>query len=100
MLVGQILAATVIVVTGIISVILLKVAIRLIKANEGEYEQNRLLCRRFSDGLFGRVRVPFRTPDFRVRAGIAVDTETNTWVTQGTWSDDAIRNLLAPHDRK
>ena len=78
---------------GAVVVVLAKLAYRLLRADKGSYELNRVRSGGFFD--FGGVKTAhggFR--DYQVQAGLAVNTEQNTWVEQGMLSEEAVDAVL------
>ena len=90
-----VLKAVGIFVSAILTVTSFVIAIKLFRADRGEYERNRARSGKFWDPVRGAVKSSHGdVRDFRVRAGLAVDTRTNTWVEQGVLSDEAIDAVL------
>jgi hypothetical protein len=88
----KLLAAMVI---GTISIQSLVLAYRLWLGDSSAYEQNRLRTGSWRQSALGRVPTDFDgRRDYKVAAGIALDTSTNSWVEQGRLSAEAIAATL------
>lgn len=86
--------------SAILTVTFIVIAFKLFRADRGEYERNRARSGKFWDPVRGAVKSSHGdVRDFRVRAGLAVNTRTNTWVEQGVLSDEAIDAVLKPGSR-
>ena len=83
------------------SVICLRIGILLLRADKGTYEVNRDRTGSMFNVLSGKVKTKrgeFR--DFRVQAGVAVDSKSNRWEEQGILSDDAVDGVFKPAESK
>lgn len=87
----KILLALGIVATGVVALYLFRVAVKLLLGNPAEYERNRLRSGGFKGAMRGQVPTALNgTRDYRVAAGLAVETDSGTWIEQGRLSDEAI----------
>ena len=89
------LKAGVLLVGGIACVSLLKLALTIFRSDKSEYEINRSRSGSFFDPILGRVKTAhdgYR--DFRVQAGLAVNTKSNEWVEQGVLSEESVDMIL------
>lgn len=93
--------AIVLFVGGVVCLSLLKLAYRIWRADKSDYDINRNRSGRLLDPIFGKVKTShggYR--DFRVQAGLAIDRRTDTWVEQGTLSEEAIDAVLQPQTKR
>lgn len=75
--------------------VFLVIGIRLAKADKGEYNKNRERTGSLMDVLLGKVHtIHDGRRDYRVRAGLAVDTKQNIWVEQGVLSEEALDSVI------
>jgi hypothetical protein len=82
-------------ISAVLTVTCFVIAFKLFRADRGEYERNRARSGKFWDPLRGAVKSSHGdVRDFRVRAGLAIDTQTNTWIEQGVLSDEAMDAVL------
>lgn len=78
-------------VLGIVAFAMLLSAIRLWRGNKSEYERNRSRIGSIADTIKGDVPTDFDgVRDYRVAAGLAIDTRTGKWKEQGRLSEEAI----------
>ena len=73
-----------------------RVGIKILRANPTAYETNRSLSPSVRGAMKGDV-ASFNNGnrDYRVAAGIALDTKTNTWREQGKLSAEAIDEVFS-----
>lgn len=65
------------------------------RAHSGDYRLNRERMSSWLDPLRGTSATHYDgVRDFRVRAGLAIDTRTNQWVEQGTLSEESLDSVL------
>ena len=88
--------AVVLVVGGIFAISLFALFWKLIKADGSEYSCNMKRSGNILDPLLGNLKTFHEggNRDYRVRAGLAVDTKTNQWKEQGTLSEEAVDAIL------
>ena len=73
----------------------LVIGLHLARTDKNEYNKNRERVGSLGNVLFGKVRtVHDGQRDYRVRAGLAVDTKRNIWVEQGVLSEEALDSVL------
>lgn len=93
----MIIKAIVLGVGAVIALAFFNIAFRLLRSDKGEYDLNRKRSGDWSSPFSGRVKTCHDGQrDYRVRAGLAIDKQTNTWVEQGILSDDAVDAVLRP----
>lgn len=82
-------------VVGTIIAALINLLMRLWRADRNEYDANREAVPTWGALFTGRVNTRVGgVRNFRLRAGLAVDTNTNTWVEQGRLSEEALDSVL------
>jgi len=81
---------------AIVAVFLLSNALRLMRSNNGEYTRNRERAPTLRDILKGTAKTKHDgVRDYRVTAGLAVNTKTNSWELQGRLSEEAIDSVVS-----
>jgi hypothetical protein len=70
----------------------------LLRGNKNEYERNRARVKRSFWNIFlGTVPTAHDgVRDDKVCAGVALNKNTNRWISQGRLSDEALEDILAP----
>jgi len=80
---------------GSAAITLVMLALRIMFSAKSDYQTNFEHSSSFRDVLRGKVRTTYDgSRDFTVKAGLAIDTNTNEWIEQGALSDEAIDTIL------
>ncbi len=92
---NQLAQALIILLGGIISCSLVFLGIRLFFADKTEYEINKKITKSIQHPIKGKLNTSHNGDrSYRISAGIAINTKSNTWVNQGKLSEEAIDNVF------
>ena len=80
---------------GTVSVSLVILSFRILRASSDEYRRNQQRIGRVRNLLFGHVATRHAgVRDYRVRAGLSISKKDNCWEEQGALSEEAIDSVL------
>ncbi|MBU5635485.1 hypothetical protein KOM00_01930 [Geomonas sp. Red69] len=88
-------AAAMIVAGGWLSIFMIRLGLKILKADPEEYRRNREASPRKRDPWLGTLHTFYLgARDHRISAGLAVNKDRREWVEQGVLSESAIDAIL------